>query len=72
MAGLYIHIPLCRSKCIYCDFYSTAVLARADAVVNGLISELHHRRAEVGQITTIYIGGGTPSVLSHSQIRSLA
>ncbi len=72
MAGLYIHIPLCRSKCIYCDFYSTAVLTRADAVVNGLIAELHHRRAEVGQITTIYIGGGTPSVLSYAQIRSLA
>ena len=71
MAGLYIHIPLCRSKCIYCDFYSTAVLARADAVVDGLIAELHHRRAEVGDITTIYIGGGTPSVLSHEQIRRL-
>lgn len=71
MAGLYIHIPLCRSKCIYCDFYSTPVLTRADAVVNGLIAELHRRRDEVGEISTIYIGGGTPSVLSHEQIKRL-
>ena len=71
MAGLYIHIPLCRSKCIYCDFYSTAAMARADAVVNGLIAEFHHRRHEIADISTIYIGGGTPSVLTPDQLRRL-
>lgn len=72
MAGLYIHIPLCRSKCIYCDFYSTAVLTRGDAVVDGLLAELQQRRDEVGDIHTIYIGGGTPSVLTPEQFRTLA
>ncbi len=62
--GLYIHIPFCRSKCIYCDFYSTPALERMENVVDGLISELRYRRDEISaDFHTVYIGGGTPSVL---------
>lgn len=72
MAGLYIHIPFCRSKCAYCDFYSTPKHADADLLIDTLISEWQHRRGEIAEpVTTVYIGGGTPSVLSCSQLGRL-
>lgn len=66
MAGLYIHIPFCHSKCSYCDFYSGL---RADGVadryVGALLAELSLRSGEIMEpYRTIYFGGGTPSVLS--------
>lgn len=64
MAGLYIHIPFCTAKCAYCDFYSRPDNGEdTGRYVDALIRELRMRRDEVGPITTIYIGGGTPSVL---------
>lgn len=64
MAGLYIHIPYCRSKCIYCDFYSHTKLSEMEKTVDGLIQEYKYRRKEIEEpFNTIYIGGGTPSVL---------
>ena len=64
MAGLYIHIPFCSSRCIYCAFYSTTSLKEIDLYVNMLCKEMELRRNEVDTIQTIYIGGGTPSLLS--------
>ncbi|MEZ3591908.1 MAG: radical SAM family heme chaperone HemW [Muribaculaceae bacterium] len=64
MAGLYVHIPFCRSKCAYCDFYSTPRMERMEEYVDALIAEYALRRDEVGEsFTTLYIGGGTPSAL---------
>ena len=64
MAGLYVHIPLCKSKCIYCDFYSTPRAEMAERIIEGLIQEFEYRRNEIQEpFTTIYIGGGTPSVV---------
>ncbi|MDE6288547.1 MAG: coproporphyrinogen III oxidase family protein, partial [Muribaculaceae bacterium] len=64
MNGLYIHIPFCRSKCIYCDFYSTPSLKNMEEVVRGIIKEYACRRHEVtGTFKTAYLGGGTPSIL---------
>lgn len=64
MAGLYIHIPYCHSKCAYCDFLSTP---RADTMlqyIEALKMELDMRASEINDaISTIYIGGGTPSIL---------
>lgn len=61
---IYIHIPFCRSKCIYCDFYSTPSQARVEQVVEGLIAEFDARHHEMQTPpTTIYLGGGTPSIL---------
>ena len=72
MAGLYVHIPFCHSKCIYCDFYSTPRREDVDAVVDGLISEFKHRCREISEpFETIYFGGGTPSILSPSQFEIL-
>lgn len=66
MAGLYIHIPYCKSKCIYCDFYSTPQVDTMEQYVHSLLSEARLRKDEIGEglITTLYLGGGTPSVMA--------
>lgn len=64
MAGLYIHIPYCHSKCFYCDFYSTPNIENMSQYIDVLLIELKLRIAEIkNNISTIYIGGGTPSIL---------
>lgn len=64
MAGLYIHIPYCHSKCAYCDFYSTPRSDTMHAYIKALEKEYSHRLHEISQpFTTRYIGGGTPSAL---------
>lgn len=72
MAGLYIHIPYCHSKCAYCDFFSTPRLENIDQYVVALLTEIELRIYEISQpITTIYIGGGTPSILPFDLLRRL-
>ena len=66
MAGLYVHIPFCASRCSYCDFYSTLRLAEAgEPYVDALIAEARLRRRELRgeEVWTLYLGGGTPSQL---------
>jgi oxygen-independent coproporphyrinogen-3 oxidase len=62
--GLYIHIPFCRSKCRYCGFYSTTSLDLTEAFIDALRREMDIYRTEFSGFDTVYIGGGTPSVLS--------
>lgn len=65
MAGIYIHIPFCKSRCKYCDFFSTTQLSRRTDYVEALLCEWNDRCHELTeQVHTIYIGGGTPSTLS--------
>lgn len=69
--GLYIHIPFCKSKCLYCNFFSVAGLYDGDTkeqYLNAIIEELKIRKDSIQKkiIDTIYIGGGTPSYISHS------
>ena len=79
MAGIYIHIPFCRSRCIYCGFYSTTALDLRQRYVDALCREMEIRgmwNVECGtrndeEIETIYLGGGTPSQLSSSQLRQI-
>ena len=79
MAGIYIHIPFCKSRCIYCGFYSTTSLELRQRYVDALCKEMaiRGRRKEKGgksndeEIETIYLGGGTPSQLTPSQLRQL-
>ena len=79
MAGIYIHIPFCRSRCIYCGFYSTTALDLRQRYVDALCREMEIRgtRKEEGgkrndeEIETIYLGGGTPSQLTPSQLRQI-
>ena len=74
MAGLYIHIPFCASRCIYCGFYSTTLLDLRQRYVEAVCREMTIRPlppdAERG-IDTIYLGGGTPSQLTIGQLRQL-
>lgn len=74
MAGIYVHIPFCHSKCAYCDFYSVATTARMEEFVSHLIAEYTVRRNENGaeQVETLYFGGGTPSILPQAQFSKLA
>lgn len=64
MAGIYIHIPYCKTRCIYCDFYKETDEGNMDAFVESLCKEFALRKNETTEnIKTIYFGGGTPSRL---------
>ena len=74
MTGLYIHIPFCQSRCIYCGFYSTTGLHLRQQYVDALCKEMEMRQDEAkkrNNIGTIYLGGGTPSQLSVEQLEQL-
>ncbi len=74
MNGIYLHIPFCKKKCIYCDFFSKVKgLGTIDKYVSALCSELHRRRDYLPspEVSTLYIGGGTPSLLSPEQLKRI-
>lgn len=75
MSGIYIHIPFCQSRCIYCDFYSTLHLEKREAYVEQLVREMQERQFELPISSrayhTLYIGGGTPSTLPPTLLRHL-
>lgn len=77
MAGVYIHIPFCARKCVYCDFYSVgARLADWPRLVSALLDEARIRVPELtgagAKCDTLYIGGGTPSLLPPGEFGRLA
>ena len=73
MAGIYIHIPFCRHKCNYCNFYSLASTRNMYQVSHAIISELQQRKDYLAsqKVETIYFGGGTPSLLETSDIEGI-
>lgn len=74
VAGIYVHIPFCKSRCKYCDFYSTTLLGRRGEYVDAVIEEWAMQNAEDGvhdDVETLYIGGGTPSLLDVEDLRRL-
>lgn len=72
MAGIYVHIPFCKSRCIYCGFYSTTLVNLCGEYVNSVCREMDLRRDYIkGSFSTVYIGGGTPSVLSSEDLSRL-
>ncbi len=72
MSGLYIHIPYCKQRCIYCDFYSSAKKEDKKEYLDALIREFEERKGEVKEeIQTLYIGGGTPTTLRKEEISYL-
>lgn len=74
MAGIYIHVPFCKTKCIYCDFYSITDCTSQKAYVRRLIDEIGERAGELPpgeKIETVYFGGGTPSLLETSEIEAI-
>lgn len=66
MNGIYIHVPFCKSKCAYCNFFSLASESRMRDYVEALKREIIYRKNYLGndEVKTIYFGGGTPSLLS--------
>lgn len=73
MAGLYIHVPFCRKACRYCDFYFTVSLRYRDAYVSALLKELSSKKSYMvpESISTLYLGGGTPSVLTSNHLQQI-
>ena len=73
MAGIYIHIPFCNSKCAYCNFFSLASKSKIDDYVETLKKEIIVRNQYLGgeEVRTIYFGGGTPSLLSLRHIEDI-
>ena len=69
--GLYIHIPFCLSKCLYCDFYSSTSISAVPDFLNGLSKEMEMVRNRFDPFDTVYIGGGTPSLLSSKQLENI-
>jgi putative oxygen-independent coproporphyrinogen III oxidase len=74
--GLYVHVPFCKTKCPYCDFYSIVASAGADtatipAWLDAIFREIDLYSGTFPPFDTLYIGGGTPSLLSEQEIASL-
>lgn len=70
---LYIHIPFCAKRCFYCDFHSGTNRSVLDKYILALEAELEARKSEIAieELHTIYIGGGTPSLLTPIQLQKL-
>ncbi len=71
LPGLYIHIPFCRSKCRYCDFYSVASLSALPAWLEAVRAEMGLYRDRFREFDSLYLGGGTPTVLGERELAGL-
>jgi len=73
-AGIYVHIPFCQSKCGYCDFYSVTDLSAKSPFIQALLQEVEYVSRQLDKIPefdTLYLGGGTPSLLNDSEMDQL-
>lgn len=72
MAGIYIHIPFCKTRCIYCGFYSTTLLSIRNEYIDAVCREMKLRENYLNEpVSTIYLGGGTPSLLDEDNLNKL-
>lgn len=73
MAGIYIHVPFCKTRCIYCDFYTRTDMSSKYNYVSAICSEIKLRKDYIGDeiIETIYFGGGTPSQLTKNDFEQI-
>jgi oxygen-independent coproporphyrinogen-3 oxidase len=73
MAGLYLHIPFCKQACHYCNFHFSTSLRYRDEMVAALLRELawRHRYLAAPTLSSVYFGGGTPSLLSPAALQQL-
>jgi len=70
-AGLYVHVPFCRAKCAYCTFSSVTAVGEVSAWVEAVLAEADRYRDRLGPFGTLYVGGGTPSLLGPAELRKL-
>lgn len=73
MAGIYLHIPYCRQACYYCDFHFSTNLSTREAMIAGLCGELSLQKGYLDNkvVETIYLGGGTPSLLTGTELQRI-
>jgi oxygen-independent coproporphyrinogen-3 oxidase len=73
MSGIYIHIPYCRQACTYCNFHFSTNLSTKSELLRALHLEIDQRHTYLGSsiIQSVYFGGGTPSLLSASELQSI-
>ena len=73
MAGIYLHIPFCRQACHYCNFHFSTSLKGKNDFIPALLKEMDKRKDYIGKakIATVYLGGGTPSLLDPTQLRAI-
>lgn len=73
MASIYIHIPFCKTKCHYCNFFSTVSQKDRPELINSIVDEigLRHDYLDSNIIDSIYFGGGTPSLLTEMELNSI-
>ena len=72
MAGIYVHIPFCKQSCYYCNFHFSTSDKKRGEVLNAIEHEIAQKaRLSNEKISTIYFGGGTPSILDAKQINSI-
>ena len=69
--GIYVHVPFCLRKCAYCDFFSIADLSLKPAFLQALSSEISAADSGLLVFDTIYIGGGTPSILEPAEVKGI-
>jgi len=71
--GIYVHIPYCRKACHYCNFHFSTNLKTIDSLVDAILQEIGEKGQQsiLSAVDTIYFGGGTPSLLTFSQIKSI-
>src|ERR1700754_1381439 len=70
MAGIYLHIPFCRQACYYCNFHFSTSLNRKNDFISALLKEMELRKDYIGSqpVETVYLGGGTPSLLEEAEL----
>ncbi len=73
MAGIYLHIPFCKQACHYCNFHFSTIRKNQGAVIDAMIWELKDRKDYLADqiIDSIYFGGGTPSILSPTEMKDI-
>ncbi|WP_412469380.1 radical SAM family heme chaperone HemW [Pedobacter sp. KLB.chiD] len=72
MSGIYIHIPFCKKACHYCDFHFSTSLKYADEMVEAICKEIKMKKDRTnGQVGSIYLGGGTPSILPEAALQKI-
>lgn len=72
MSGIYIHIPFCKKACHYCDFHFSTSLKYENEMVDAICKEIKMKKDRAsGQIGSIYLGGGTPSILSQAALQQI-
>ena len=71
LPGLYIHIPFCRTKCPYCDFFSCTDMPQVNDFILALEKELFSYCTSFPVAGTVYLGGGTPTVLPDDALASI-